>query len=186
MITSSSPREDFRSAAAAMGLSLAVTFPAEGLDPYQEAWSNANRSVVVQYVEKHNLGVEFFYIYGDPTHGAYVMSSLVQDLQYLNPENVMYDALHALSADDRVTASNRLAVAETDFNPEVFDLLKRFTTDADEVLRTAATRALGYLRWPEARLLLEKLAAEDPSEWVRNAARLGIGDLDRDALSKST
>jgi HEAT repeat protein len=177
VITDASPREAFRAAAAAAGLSHAATFSREGTRPYQEAWANANRSVVLQYVEEPNLEVEYFFLKGDPTLQAYVMSNLVQVLEYVNREQILSAAKLAESVDDRIVSSNRLAVAETDPDAEVLEVLTQYTLDDDEVVRTAATRALGHLRWQQNRALFEKLAAEDPSEYVRHAARVGLDDL---------
>lgn len=174
IIQSTSPLEDFRAAAAAAGLLQAAAFPANDSLGHQEGWSNDARSVAVQYVDEPKLELQYFFLLGDPTLRAYLMASLFNSLDYIGPEMVLDEAIQAKTIDQLIVSCNRLAVISVEYDPNVFNLLKRLTTHEDHVVRTAATRALVYRRWPESHPLLRTLAAHDPSEWVRGAAQRGM------------
>ncbi len=176
IIVQNPPLETFRRAAQIAGLSHAVTFPPEGNFPYQEAWSLPGRAAVLQFVFERPLDLCYFFVEGDPTAVALVMSHMVQEVAYLSLDAVMTHAAAAVDGDARVRGCNALAVLESDFTPEIFELLCERAADGDETVRTAAVRALGYLRWEQARPLFEARMS-DESRFVREAARLSLGDL---------
>lgn len=176
IIVQNPPLETFRRAAQIAGLTHAVTFTPEGTHPYQEAWSLPGRAAVLQFVFERPLDLCYFFVDGDPTAVARVMSHMVQEVAYLTLDAVMSHATNAVDVDARVRGCNALAVTEPDFTPEIFELLSLRAADDHETVRTAAVRALGYLRWEQARPLFEaRLADENP--FVREVARLSLGDL---------
>lgn len=176
IIVQNPPLETFRRAAEVAGLSHVVTFPPQGTYPYQEAWALPARAALMRFVFERPLDLCYFFVEGDPTAVARVMSHMVQEVAYLTLDEVMAHATTAADVDARVRGCNALAVTESDFTPEIFELLSLRAADDNETVRTAAVRALGYLRWEQARPLFEaRLADENP--FVREVARLSLGDL---------
>jgi hypothetical protein len=170
-------RADFEKAAAELGFNHFETRPGDGRRvPYEQVWAVPDETTAVNYFEDPISGLNFILLRGAEL--SRLEMEFDERLHNYDPEETIELAEGAQSHDDQVEAITRLALTWPEYNPQVFKVFEAYATQPpNPLLREATVNAMGYHRWPEFRPLLERIAAQDPAENVRQHAQAILAAL---------
>jgi hypothetical protein len=168
-------RSDFEQAAVASGLVHFANRPGGDRSGYEQVWAWPNvehPTTGVNYIE--SPFVSFLYLVVHGCEVPLLVGKLTERLASYTASELLDGALQASTHDDQVRALNRLAIGFVEFDPAVLGIILDYVSRADNpLLREATVNAMGFRAWPQFRPILERLAAEDPVENVReHAARI--------------
>jgi hypothetical protein len=165
-------RAHFERAATDAGFAHFETRPGDGARAYEQvwAWPHLERPhAAVHYLETEL--VHFPYVVVRGSEVPELAAKLTDRLPTYSRAELIDDAMNATEHDQQVYALNRLAVGFPKSEPAVFGIMMNFILGgATPLLREAAVNALGFHAWPEVKWLVEKIAAEDPHDNVRERA----------------
>jgi hypothetical protein len=134
----------------------------------------------VMYLEDLTTRVGILVLFGEDAADVAELSRRLRLMYSIDPysrEELLADAAR-LQGLDKIRAILRVALAMGDrFDPEYFAAISAAARDADPEIRNAAAWSTGYLESPESMQLLADLAANDPHDQVRQAAKELLADF---------
>lgn len=143
--------------------------PAGPRGVYEEVWTNKAQTLAVHYVEDPVLSMSFIWVRGsniDP-----LVSELANEISLFYPEELIERAYITKDHNEQVDNLYRLAITFPKYDPQVYEIFKRYATEPpNQLLRQAALNAMAYRAWPELRAVVETATKEDESDEVRQTA----------------
>lgn len=145
--------------------------PWDGADPsehYEEVWSNADGTTVINYVEDSFSGQRYVRI-RENSDGK-VLEDFTRRLATYWPGELLEDVYSDLPRAQMIDVLFRIAITFSDFDPDAATALAdKALGDDDPNVRAAAVQAIALRAWPEMRPIVKQIA-EGPPSGVRDVA----------------
>jgi hypothetical protein len=143
----------------------------EGREPskhYEEVWSNADATTVINYVEDAFSGQRYVSI-RENSDGD-VLADFTRRLATYWPGELLEQVYWDLPRAQMVDVLFRIAITFLDFDPDAATALAdKALEDKDPNVRAAAVQAIALRAWPEMRPIVQQIAEGAPSG-VRDVA----------------
>ncbi len=153
--------------------------------PFEKIWLTASGEVAIHYVEDSMLGARYLHVDGENRDqttalirsriATYDLDEIRQQLKTASDTNLAIRATYHLAA-----------IAPEQFDPEFFGYFSLMLAHPDSEVRRAAVFATAYAPWVEFRPYLERMAADDAVEDVRDFAAFMLASHMRHVWSEDT
>lgn len=135
----------------------------------------------ITYYEDAGLLIELFLVEGPDRED--VARRLRERLRMYTPDDMPGLFASMAHPDDMVEISHYLAILAAVAPPEadstLLELFRQGFGHPDEIVRRRAALFSTVPRWPELRVMVERLADEDPEDAVREAAAVALRSFER-------
>lgn len=166
-------------ATVAWDLGFLTTRTVDDLDeqPEEEIWRAPDGSTTLHLIEDHFTGLRYAVVRGEN------LDATVRKVRKQVGNVTHVEALRALKEattfEDKLLALYQLgAAAPKRVNSRVAAAFRRMLRDENPDLRHAALVALAYSGWPEMKDDVRRMAEEDPSSTIREAAGRVLADYE--------
>lgn len=167
-------RADVEQAISDLGLKLHQVWEKDDAGgSYEQVWTNSEQSVAVNYIESALLNLSYLVIRGKKSYDLF--EKLENKLRIFSAEEIIEKAYEGRTQNEQVRCLSRLTAMFPQFDKKAFDVFQALATQHQSILlQQAAINALGYNSWPQCLDLLEDIELNDPSNIVRERAKLTL------------